>query len=337
MDVFPNQMKMGASYEKDILKGQTVVSPFPLDSSLAPFLLFDPHHGDASGDDTVFVYSIPKRQLLARGGDGFRGHRYWLTPQGWMLMLHLESRTTFLLNPSTLERIRLPLDEENLLQAVQSGRCLLSLKPTDPDCVVLIVADRAQKIIHYCHTQGRQWFKYEHEHQSFDVDCLTALGGKFYAYDCIMEHIVTLEFLTYPTFKTCDLSREPGPIGYILSDLRILECLGEIFFISFCHQGPYSQHIARIFVHKLDFSEGAWLKVDTIGDMVFFFDNCRGYGASFNAHQLGLAKGDRIYFLTSKDKALYVYDMKRGTIAMHNPGPSSLQDSFVPQFVMPSI
>jgi hypothetical protein len=90
-------------------------------------------------------------------------------------------------------------------------------------------------------------------------------------------------------------------------------------------------------VHKLDLWEGAWSKVDTIGDMVFFFDNCRGYGASFNARQLGLAKGDCIYFLTSDDKALYVYDMKRGTTAMHNPGPSTFQDSFVPQFVMPSV
>jgi hypothetical protein len=212
-DVFPNQMETGACCEKkNMLKGQTTVgSPFPLDPSLAPLLLFDQHDDEASGDDTVFLYSIPKRQLLSRGGDGFRGHRYWLTPQGWVLMLHLESRTTFLLNPSTLERVRLPLDEENILQDVQTSRCLLSLKPTDRDCVVLIVADRTHKVIYYCHTGGNQWFKHEHEHelehQSFDVECLTALGGKFYAYDCFTDQIITLEFLPYPTFKARTLSQ----------------------------------------------------------------------------------------------------------------------------------
>jgi hypothetical protein len=169
------------------------------------------------------------------------------------------------------------------------------------------------------------------------VECLTALGGKFYAYDCFTDQIITLEFLPYPTFKARTLSQEPVPIGYYRSYLQIIECRGELFIIRFCNQGPQSEQIVQIFVHKLDFSEGVWLKVDTLGDMVFFFDNCRGYGASFDARQLGLTKGDCIYFLTSDDKALYVYDMKRGTIAMHNPGPRSLQDSFVPQFIMPSV
>ena len=126
-------------------------------------------------------------------------------------------------------------------------------------------------------------------------------------------------------------------IGYIKSDSRILECGGELFIVCFSHQGAYSQHIARISVYKLDFSEGAWLKVNTLGDMVFFIDNCRCYGASFDARQLGLRKGaDRIYFLTSDDKAFYVYDMEKGTTAVHNPGPA-LQDSFAPRFVMPSV
>jgi hypothetical protein len=323
-------METNACCEEE-MKGQTVVSPFPLDPSLAPLLLFDQH----DGEDTIFLYSIPKRQLLARRGDGFRGHRYWLTPQGWMLMRHLESHITFLWNPSTLERISLPLDEENLLQAVQSGRCLLSLKPTDLECVVLVV-DLAQKVIYYCHIGGNQWFSHEHEHERFYMECLTTLGGKFYAYNYTVRQIVTLEFLPHPVFKTRGLMANLGPIGYTRSDPRILECRGELFLIRFCHQGVYSEDIARIVVHKLDFSKGAWLKVDTLGDMVFFFDNCRGHGASFAARQLGLTKGDCIYFLISDDKALYVYDMKLGTTGMHNPGPS-LQDSFVPQFVMPSV
>ncbi|KAI4963529.1 hypothetical protein ZWY2020_038720 [Hordeum vulgare] len=161
---------MDTRSEAEKLKGPTVVSvsPFPLDPGLAPLLLFDyQHDGEASGGDTIFLYSIPKRQLLGRRADGFKGYRYWLTPQGWVLMLHLESHKSFLWNPSTLERISLPLDQENLLQAAEGTMCLLSLKPTDPDCVVLL-ADLAHELIYYCHAGGNQWFKHEHEHgQSF--------------------------------------------------------------------------------------------------------------------------------------------------------------------------
>ncbi|KAF7072394.1 hypothetical protein CFC21_077530 [Triticum aestivum] len=326
---------MDTRCEAENLKGLTGVSPFPLDPGLAPLLLFDDQHdGEASDDDTIFLYSIPKRQLLGRRADGFGGHRYWLTPQGWALMLHLESHKSFLWNPSTLERISLPLDQENLLQAAQSSRCLLSLKPTDPDCVVL-VADLAHALIYYCHAGGNQWFKHEHEHGKSFNEGLTTLGGKFYAYDPFKRQIVALEFSPYPKFSTRGKLEDPSPVGYTMFDCGILECRGELFVLSFCYHGISVRHIARIVVHKLDVSNGAWLKVDTLGDMVIFYDSCRGYGASFHARQLGLRKGDCIYFLMSDDKALYVYDMKRGTTAMHNPGPS-LRDSLVPQFLLPS-
>lgn len=314
---------MDTRCEAENLKGLAGVSPFPLDPSLAPLLLFDDQHdGEASDDDTIFLYSIPKRQLLGRRAD--------------LLMLHLESQGSFLWNPTTLERISLPPDQENLLQAAQSSRCLLSLKPTDPDCVVL-VADLAHELIYYCHAGGNQWFEHEHEHGKSFKAGLTTLGGKFYAYDFYHEHgqIVTLEFLPYPAFSTRGLLEDISPVGYTMFDCCILECRGELFALSVCYHGISSRHIARIVVHKLDISKGAWLKVDTLGDMVFFFDNCRGYGASFDALQLCLRKRDCIYFLMSDDKALYVYDMKRGTTAMHNPGPS-LRDSLVPQFLLPS-
>jgi hypothetical protein len=104
-------------------KGQNDSSP--LDPSLAPLLLFDGRRDPAADadadadagddDDTMFLYSIPKRQLLTRSrrAAGFTGHRYWVTPQGWLLMLHLESHDTFLLNPLTLERISLHIDQES--------------------------------------------------------------------------------------------------------------------------------------------------------------------------------------------------------------------------------
>lgn len=89
-------------------------------------------------------------------------------------------------------------------------------------------------------------------------------------------------------------------------------------------------------VRKLDLSTGAWLRVDTLGDAVFLADCTRRYGASFDARRVvgGLGEGNRIYFLTYEDKALYVYDLERGTTVMHSPGPGP-RDSHVPEFLMP--
>lgn len=136
--------------------GHNDVSPVPLDPSLAPLLLFDRGGGQADGDDgIIFLYSIPTRKLLSRSrrAAGLAGHRYWVTPQGWLLMLHLESRDTFLWNPSNLERICLHVDEDNLLDGIGRSRCLLSRRPSDADadadCVVLLL-DRENRVLYYC-------------------------------------------------------------------------------------------------------------------------------------------------------------------------------------------
>jgi hypothetical protein len=328
-------------------KGQNDSSP--LDPSLAPLLLFDGRRDPAADadadadagddDDTMFLYSIPKRQLLTRSrrAAGFTGHRYWVTPQGWLLMLHLESHDTFLLNPLTLERISLHIDQDNLLHGIGNSRCLLSHRPADPDCVVLLL-DLKNKVFYYCRPGGSQWLKHEHEHGSLMIS-LTTVGGKFCSHkSSTICQIMTLEFSPNPTFKTRDLvMRNRMPTGYTMADFRIIECQGELFIVIFCHPLLCFRKITQIVVRKLDSSTGAWLDVDTIGDTtVFFVDNARYYGASFDARQVGLGKGNCIYFLTYEDKALYLYDLERGTIATHNPG-RGLKDSHVPEFFMPIV
>jgi hypothetical protein len=168
---------------------------------------------------------------------------------------------------------------------------------------------------------------------------LTTLGGNFCSYNITSNksQIITLEFSPNPTFTTGELLRDHTvPTGYTMCEFHIIECKGELFSVQICHPQLSYRKITQILVCKLDSSSGDWLKVDTIGDSVFLVDNTRLYGASFDAYQVGLGKGNCVYFITHEDKALYVYDLERGTIGTRNPG-RGLKDSNVPEFVMPIV
>ncbi|XBI40008.1 hypothetical protein VPH35_124673 [Triticum aestivum] len=320
--------------------GDNDMSPVPLDPSLAPLLLFDRGGGQSDDDDdTIFLYSIPKRKLLSRSrrAAGLAGHRYWVTPQGWLLMLHLESRDTFLWNPSSFKRIHLHVDQDNLLDGIGDGRCLLSRRPSDADadCVVLLL-DRDNSVFYYCRPVpgGSRWLRHAHGHHSLMDNCLATAGEKFCSYNA--NGIVTLEFSPNPTFTTHDLlehsSRIIKPTGYTMWCDLVVESNGELFSLIFCHPVLSERRVTQIVVRKLDLSTGAWLRADTLGGAVFLVDCTRRYGASFDARRVaGLGKGNRIYFLTYEDKALYVYDLERGTTAMHDPG-LDLHDSHVEEY-----
>lgn len=116
---------------------------------------------DQEEDDTVFFYSITKRQLMSERVEEFNTHFYWTTPQGWLLMVHPESHKVFLWSPFIDQRINLPFDEDGFFTN-NTVQCLLSHKPTDSNCVVLVVNCR-NTIFWYCYPQGHTWFKHEYQ------------------------------------------------------------------------------------------------------------------------------------------------------------------------------
>ncbi|KAF0936194.1 hypothetical protein E2562_039465, partial [Oryza meyeriana var. granulata] len=88
-----------------------------LDPKLAPLLLFG--HGDAT-----YLYSVPTRASLPRRvdvDDMMRGHRWWTTAQGWLLMTRRGSPYTLLWDPFTGRSINLPNDHEGTI-LTQGGR-----------------------------------------------------------------------------------------------------------------------------------------------------------------------------------------------------------------------
>ncbi|OEL15194.1 hypothetical protein BAE44_0023787 [Dichanthelium oligosanthes] len=183
--------------------------PPPLDSSLAPVLVFncgrggaDPEEGDGGAR---LVYSIPKKQLLlARESDCFIDNVNWVTAQGWMLTLEPGTRRTSLRDPFTSRTVSLPPDSDGLLAGSDETTCVMSTcRPTDPGCVVL-VAHLTDPVLCYCRPGGSRWFRYEYQHDLLVTDGgfikakPTAALGRFYTY---WVKLATLEFSPDPTLS----------------------------------------------------------------------------------------------------------------------------------------
>jgi hypothetical protein len=286
-------------------------------------------------NDSLFLYSISTGQLQGMTLDDLENHFYWVTPQGWLLMRHHDSRQTFLWNPFTSNRISLPSARGEFLEK-NTTRCLLSHAPTDPNCVVLVV-NYADTVFWYCSTvAGTQWFKHRYDsrrlHESRNnvvrrMRHLTTFGGKFYA-DMACSS-VTLQFSPHPTFTVTPVDDKSQKL-YSSIDFILLESCGELFRLSFGQQF-YVHKVLHIRVEKLDTAERAWVKVQTLGDRVFLV-NSRFFGASLSAQEVGL-KRNCIYYLKRGDKGLYVYNMERGTTTLHNPG-KDLQDDVAAEILL---
>ncbi|KAB8087806.1 hypothetical protein EE612_012225, partial [Oryza sativa] len=158
-------------------------------------------HGDAT-----FLYSVPKRALLApmptstRVGDGgvddmMRCHRWWTTAQGWLLMARRGSPCTFLWDPFTGRCVGLPPDHDGTVLAAEGShrrRCLLSCcGPMDPTSCTVLVIDLAEPELWYCRPGDNHWVKLHQQpyqyrnpaHRDAIIRFLrkfTAIDGKFY-------------------------------------------------------------------------------------------------------------------------------------------------------------
>ncbi|CAM0951225.1 unnamed protein product [Alopecurus aequalis] len=289
-------------------------------------------------NDGLFLYSISTAQLQGMRLDDLESHFYWVTPQGWLLMRHHDSRQTFLWNPFTRQRISLPSAQGEFLDK-NTTRCLLSHAPTHPNCVVLVL-NYMDSVFWYCSpVAGTQWFEHRYdsrmlqESRNYAVRSmrhLTTFGGIFYA-DMACS-FVTLQFSPHPTFMVTPFDVESQNL-YSSAPFILLESCGELFKLTFGQQF-YIDKVLHIRVEKLDIAERAWVKVQTLGDRVFLV-NSRYSGASLSAKEVGL-KRNCIYFLKRGDKGLYVYNMERGTTTLHNPGKDLPDDVAVEILLIPT-
>lgn len=279
-----------------------------------------------------------------------KDHRYWTTPQGWVLMAARGGGVTFLWDPFTGARISLPPDREGFLAGDDDGpesskiiRCLVSCKlpivhnHPSRSCLVLVI-DLAATVLWYCRLGAgdgeddvvdRQWLKHEYgtvvDGVRLDWSRLTSVGDKF-VMDLGTDKVVALEFSPEPQFTVIPVEavdRGSWPPQNGTSKHAWVESPGCLFRVRF----RYSDHslgnrsIVSVEVSKLDLSARAWAKAGTLDGRAFLLVHPQ-FGASLDPHEAASGlKGDCIYYCMPDDDALHVYDMERaGTTSLRNPG-----------------
>lgn len=321
------------------------VSPL-LDPSHAPLLLFDHVRETAGGQQAsdankFFLYSIPKKQVLVTRVDGIRDHRYWTTPQGWLVMAACGSPDMFLWDPFTGTRISLPPNRDGFLTGNGHWRCLLSRKPVDVadaahpmNCTVDVLALSPEGTVFWHCRLGRdkRWVRHEYNERPFAR--LSTLNGRFIM--CFDNKVVTMELSTEQTvvFSEIPVSTEHEillPCTCFHS--QMVDSRGDLFCVRFFLSDLQGRAIAGIGVSKLDLSAGVWMREELLDGRVFIVLFGQ-YCASLDDPREGL-DGDCIYYCLPGDKAVYVYSMSRGTTTSRNPG-SCLLDHHSPMLFMPT-
>ncbi|CAL5081196.1 unnamed protein product [Urochloa decumbens] len=345
--------------------GEEADAASPLDRRLAPLLLFendrktaDETHLASDGDATLFFYSIPSKQLLRRRVAEMEGHRYWTTPQGWLLMASRSSPATFLWDPFTGARIDLPADLDGFLRGDGPKRCLLSSSnpvAADQDCLVLVV-DLAKTVLWHCRLGnaggdddgGGRWLKHEYDFAAAGGGAtlngvlgamrrLTSVGGKFFT--SLVNKVVALDFspAAGPQFAAipADMNkaaRRRPPSGGV-STTELVESQGSVFCVRFSSSDLHMRFVAGVGVFKLDLAAQAWVRAESLGGRAFLVHD--GFGASLDPQEVGL-KGDCVYYCMRNDKGLYVHDMEHGTTTLRDPSPYLGDHCCTTKFLMPT-
>lgn len=196
---------------------------------------------------------------------------YWVTPDGWLLVFEPETNNAFLWTPMTKQRIELPAMED-IKQRVDPlpGRekyppspyqsvCLLSHKPTDPDCIVLLV-HLQDTVFWFCRPGESQWVEHDYRHEVLQFRRIAAVNGMFYI--DLLHAIVTLQFCPSPVFTTESVAHI-GWLDHHNDDVcQLVESCGELFRVG----------IELACVYKMDFLEKTWVRVTEFGDRAFFLD-----------------------------------------------------------------
>ncbi|PIA46786.1 hypothetical protein AQUCO_01500377v1 [Aquilegia coerulea] len=214
----------------------------------------------------------------------------------------------------------------------------LSSPPTDPDCMVLSVGE---EFFLFWRQGDKKWTKQYYKIGDNDgvsseyIDKLiTSFNGTIYA--CTFQrNLVTIKRRHCGTLSIRLLNIvEPQTFPPVfVSEYYIVESCGELYYV-LLHYLPISEEINRVEIFKLNSSSQIWIKVDCIGDAVFFLSN---YTASMSLSVTNSEiKENQIYFTIPGDNnSLYVYDLEDESLILYLPCPN-LQNSqsFLPYWLM---
>ncbi|KAK2999421.1 hypothetical protein RJ639_006646 [Escallonia herrerae] len=304
------------------------------ESSVTPPLLPCPWLVYSQGRKRQNFYSIPQRTYYIGKIQFMSGKRICASFFGWMVMLDRKSKSCFLLNPTSMEKINLPPWK---LPVVQT--CVITSSPTDPNCIVAFL-DNEEPYITFCRPGEDRWVEQDYGTSLYENDTLHAVTVcKGSIYGLASRELVRLE-VRDGIFVMNKLVADIPPRIYLTEVIReynyLVESCGEVFCVSMLFEvfDIAAWKVEDIQVYRMDFSKGEWVRVDSLGEDRAFFVNGFGNTASCSASESGV-EGNSIYFIDRDYRSLGVFNVEESSVHVSLPTCPNVVHNLPTFWVMP--
>lgn len=276
------------------------------------------------GDGRLFVSARGGKQCKMRLPEFGKGYCYVGCFYGWLLIgvTHLR-HILFLMNPFTGARINLP--PWDVTKSVY--RATLSLPPTEPNCLVIIL-NYMQSNISFCRLGDSKWTTQECRLERPEEALW--FGEKFYILcdqirlpdaECSAQSKLAIMKLPHHSFSS---PNSPKCVPHVV------ESGGEILLVLKVYREPCTSTVNRFVVLQLELSTSTWIELESLRDHILFLgENC---SVSLQAARLG-RRGNLIYFTEPHYTGWAVFDMEDKTI--NRRLVTGRKDNFCPVWITP--
>ncbi|KAF9613573.1 hypothetical protein IFM89_009243 [Coptis chinensis] len=262
---------------------------------------------------------------------------------GWLVMTDLWLSAEvhcFLWNPDTRKKVDLP--SWSVKRPEDVGMCILLSPPTDPDCMVLFAGEN---FFLTWQLGDKNWTKHNYELVGKDPDdtidfihkVISCKDGNIYALTIhLMVAVIDRESCGNLSVRLLDFERPPSSKSFSFDTHHLVESCGEIFLVVIMFLGQTTiEDVHYVEIFKMDLSKEVWVKVESLGDRVFFVTDDRG-NMSLPATKFGL-KGNCIYFSIRDKNGFYIFDLGGGNLSNCMPWrPNLLEQPFTPFWFLPN-
>ncbi|XP_057969394.1 F-box/kelch-repeat protein At1g57790-like [Malania oleifera] len=238
---------------------------------------------------------------------------------GWLVIMDINSDDFFLLNPVSMEKIELPPWNSFTLES-----CVLSLPPSNPNCIVVVfAASLGEPYIRFCRPGDCRWTDCELGSLLEMLRFPTTCNGKIYGLTKVKGSLATLEFVgSNVSVRKLVTEKRPWPslVGITQSGAHLVESGGELYLVVTALVGEAAK-LRDVEVFKMDFPSLTWLEVESLGDRAFFVDGNWGNSVSCSSAASRI-KGNAIYYIDGRrDKNLYVFHLEDRSLSVSLPCP----------------
>lgn len=320
-------------------KSNTCTHETPIPSRFPWLVYFHGHHFD-----TQTFYDIEGGNYYIKQIPDMSNKCLCANSHGWMVMTDFDltsDEQILLLNPVSMEKIVLLPFKPKPTFKFSWSRCILSLPPSDPKCIVAFFDTNPPYIV-FCHPSDKVWREEELDINNRFIDNVFSCDGKIcYNNGGSLMELKVLDNDKLEVTKLVEIEPKKVFDGSVIEQWFFVESLGDIFLVII---GVYSfeskNRIRNVCVFKMNLRDLEWESVNNLGDdRVFFLSqeicmSCSSIGSSSSVRK------NSIYF-TSLDPeevgmmSMHVYDVEEKTIATYLVCPNVYQNVSSGQWIMP--